>query len=48
VRESGCRRSRGPSGEGLHAVDEWVDLGQVRRLTDALVDVLSAWGRRAD
>ena len=31
----------GPSGGGLHAVDEWVDLGQVRRFTSALVDVLS-------
>lgn len=31
----------GPSGGGLHAVDEWVDLTQVDALTDALVDVLS-------
>jgi acetylornithine deacetylase len=31
----------GPSGGGLHAVDEWVDLGQVRRFTSALVEVLS-------
>ena len=31
----------GPSGGGLHAVDEWVDLEQVRRFTSALVDVLS-------
>lgn len=42
----------GPSGGGLHAVDEWVDLGQVRAFTHALVDVLGGWspqgGRRAD
>lgn len=40
----------GPSGGGLHAVDEWVDLGQVRGLAHALVDVLPAWARshRAD
>jgi acetylornithine deacetylase len=31
----------GPSGGGLHAVDEWVDLAQVRRFATALVDVLS-------
>jgi acetylornithine deacetylase len=31
----------GPSGGGLHAVDEWVDLGQVRSFTDALIEVLS-------
>ncbi|PJJ56117.1 acetylornithine deacetylase [Mumia flava] len=31
----------GPSGGGLHAVDEWVDLGQVRALTTALITVLS-------
>jgi acetylornithine deacetylase len=31
----------GPSGGGLHAVDEWVDLTQVRRFAAALVDVLS-------
>jgi acetylornithine deacetylase len=31
----------GPSGGGLHAVDEWVDLGQVRRFTRSLIDVLS-------
>jgi acetylornithine deacetylase len=34
----------GPSGGGLHAVDEWVDLGQVRALATGLIDVLSAWG----
>ncbi len=33
----------GPSGGGLHAVDEWVDLDQVRRFTAALVSVLSCW-----
>ena len=33
----------GPSGGGLHAVDEWVDLRQVRALTTALVDVLEDW-----
>lgn len=30
----------GPSGGGLHAADEWVDLTQVRRFTRALVDIL--------
>jgi acetylornithine deacetylase len=38
----------GPSGGGLHAVDEWVDLGQVRRFTSALVAVLSGWRPDAD
>jgi acetylornithine deacetylase len=38
----------GPSGGGLHAVDEWVDLGQVRRFTSALVAVLSGWSPDAD
>jgi len=33
----------GPSGGGLHAVDEWVDLGQVRAFTQALVEVLATW-----
>lgn len=32
----------GPSGGGLHAVDEWVDLRQVRGLASALVAVLTA------
>jgi acetylornithine deacetylase len=32
----------GPSGGGLHAVDEWVDLGQVRALASALTVVLPA------
>jgi acetylornithine deacetylase len=31
----------GPSGGGLHAVDEWVDLRQVRALAAALVDILA-------
>jgi acetylornithine deacetylase len=36
----------GPSGGGLHAVDEWVDLGQVRAFTRALIEVLAnGWGR---
>lgn len=40
----------GPSGGGLHAADEWVDLGQVRALAEALPGVLRAWAdaRRAD
>jgi acetylornithine deacetylase len=33
----------GPSGGGLHAVDEWVDLRQVRALAVALAMVLSDW-----
>jgi acetylornithine deacetylase len=33
----------GPSGGGLHAVDEWVDLRQVRTFTEALVQVLQVW-----
>ncbi|MDO5502919.1 MAG: M20/M25/M40 family metallo-hydrolase [Actinomycetia bacterium] len=31
----------GPSGGGLHSVDEWVSLDQVRRFATAIVDVLS-------
>jgi len=38
----------GPAGGGLHAVDEWVDLRQVRALTTALVTVLSTWSPDAD
>jgi len=38
----------GPSGGGLHAVDEWVDLRQVRAMTTALVNVLSDWSPDAD
>jgi acetylornithine deacetylase len=34
----------GPSGGGLHAVDEWVDLGQVRAFASALVEVLARQG----
>jgi acetylornithine deacetylase len=36
----------GPSGGGLHAVDEWVDLGQVRSFTSALVAALAEGGPR--
>jgi acetylornithine deacetylase len=38
----------GPSGGGLHAVDEWVDLEQVRRFVTALVTVLSDWSPDAE
>lgn len=38
----------GPSGGGLHAVDEWVDLRQVRALATGLVDVLGDWTPDAD
>jgi acetylornithine deacetylase len=38
----------GPSGGGLHAVDEWVDLRQVRALATALVAVLQGWRPDAD
>lgn len=31
----------GPSGGGLHAIDEWVELGRLRSFTRALVEVLS-------
>jgi len=33
----------GPQGGGMHSVDEWVDLRQVRALATALVDVLTDW-----
>jgi acetylornithine deacetylase len=33
----------GPSGGGLHAVNEWVDLGQVGSFTTVLVHVLTDW-----
>lgn len=36
----------GPAGGGLHAVDEWVDLGQVRAYAGALVDAVRAWATR--
>ena len=38
----------GPTGGGLHAVDEWVDLNQVRALASALVTVLTGWAPDAD
>jgi acetylornithine deacetylase len=38
----------GPSGGGLHAVDEWVDLRQVDALTTALTTVLAGWRPDAD
>ena len=38
----------GPSGGGLHAVDEWVDLAQVRAFAVGLVDTLRAWSPDAD
>jgi acetylornithine deacetylase len=37
----------GPSGGGLHAVDEWVDLRQVRAFASALVAVLGHWSADA-
>lgn len=36
----------GPAGGGLHAVDEWVDLGQVRSFASALLAVLGDGGVR--
>lgn len=33
----------GPSGGGLHAVDEWVSLSQVAHFTDALTHALHTW-----
>jgi acetylornithine deacetylase len=39
----------GPSGGGLHAADEWVDLRQVRAFTTALVRILhDGAGSRGD
>ena len=38
----------GPAGGGLHAVDEWVDLRQVRAFATALVAVLEDWSPLAD
>jgi acetylornithine deacetylase len=38
----------GPSGGGLHAADEWVSLGQVRRFARGLVDALASWSPDAD
>jgi acetylornithine deacetylase len=33
----------GPAGGGLHADDEWVDLGQVRAYARALLDVMAGF-----
>ena len=33
----------GPAGGGLHAADEWVDLDQVRRYAEALVEAVATW-----
>ncbi|MGB7820039.1 MAG: M20/M25/M40 family metallo-hydrolase [Ornithinibacter sp.] len=33
----------GPAGGGLHAADEWVDLGQVRRYAAALTEAVEEW-----
>ena len=33
----------GPTGAGLHGVDEWVDLASVRQCRDALVALIRAW-----
>jgi acetylornithine deacetylase len=38
----------GPSGGGLHAADEWVDLRQVRALASALTGILRGWRPGAD
>ncbi len=38
----------GPSGGGIHAADEWVDLRQVVALSTALVTVLGDWRPDAD
>ncbi|GAB3842498.1 M20 family metallopeptidase [Dactylosporangium cerinum] len=38
----------GPSGGGLHAVDEWVDVRQVGALAAALTTVLAGWRPDAD
>lgn len=35
----------GPTGAGLHSVDEWVDLASVRQCRDALAGVIRAWCR---
>lgn len=35
-----------PSGGGLHAVEEWVDLGHVRTFATTLVQVLRGWTPR--
>lgn len=33
----------GPTGGGLHAIDEWVDLNQVRRFATSLTDAVNTW-----
>lgn len=33
----------GPAGGGMHAADEWVDLGQVRAYADALADTITVF-----
>jgi acetylornithine deacetylase len=33
----------GPTGAGLHSVEEWVDLASVRRCRDTLAGVIRAW-----
>jgi acetylornithine deacetylase/succinyl-diaminopimelate desuccinylase-like protein len=33
----------GPSGAGLHGVEEWVDLASVRQCRDALVSLIHSW-----
>jgi acetylornithine deacetylase len=33
----------GPAGGGLHAADEWVDLGQVRAYATALREALTSF-----
>lgn len=38
----------GPSGGGLHAVDEWVDLDQVAAFATAVATVLARWTPDAD
>jgi acetylornithine deacetylase len=36
----------GPAGGGLHAVDEWVDLAQLRRFPGAVVDAVTRFADR--
>ena len=38
----------GPSGGGLHAVDEWLDLQQLRAYAEALPRVLTEWAANID
>lgn len=38
----------GPAGGGLHAVDEWLDLQQLRAYAEALPRVLTAWAANVD